>query len=79
MLLGGESSYLTIFNVPFSRHRFTHLPLRVIGDAFQWKLDVIYNHPPLMIGTADDMIILGEKDNYSNHNAALDFFHANDW
>ena len=74
--LDEESSYLMAFNTPFGSFRFTCLPfgLTVSGDVFQHKLDAIYGDLSLTIGCADDMIIWGEKDDLSDHDAALDKF-----
>ena len=74
--LDEESSYLTTFNTPFGRYHFTHLPFRinVSGDAFQRKLDTIYNPLPNVIGIADDLNIWGNKDDGSDHDEALTKF-----
>ena len=74
--LDEESSYLMTFNTPFGCFRFTCLPLGLIvsGDVFQHKLDVICGHLLLTIGCADDRIVLGEKDDLSDHDKALDKF-----
>ena len=49
-------------------------PWEMSGDVFQHKLDAIYGDLPLTISCADDMIIWGEKDDLSDHDAALDKF-----
>ena len=74
--LDEESSFLTTFNTPFGRYRFTRLPfgINVSGDAFQRKLDEVYNPLPNVIGIADDIIIWGEKADGSDHDAALQNF-----
>ena len=41
------------------------------GDAVQRKTDEIYNPLPNVIGIADDIIIWGDKEDGSDHNAAL--------
>ena len=47
---------------------------KVSGDAFQCKFNVIYRHWPLTIGAADDIIFGGRKEDFSDHNEALDKF-----
>ena len=76
MPLDKESSYLTTFNTPFGRYCFTCLPfgINVSGDAFQRKLDTIYNPLPNVIGIADDLIIWGNKGDGSDHDEALTKF-----
>ena len=79
MPLDEESSYLTTFNTPFGWYRFTRLPfgINVSGDAFQRKLDTIYNPLPNVIGIADDLIIWGNKEDGSDHDEALTKISAN--
>ena len=74
--LDEEFPYLMTFNTPFGHFRFTCLPfgLTVFGDLFQHRLDAIYGDLPLTICCADDVIIWGEKDDLSDHDAALDKF-----
>ena len=61
--LDEESSYLTTFNTPFIQYHFTCLPFcfSVSGDAFQRKLDTIYNPLPNVIGIADDLITWSKR------------------
>ena len=49
-----ESSYLTTFNTPYGKFRFTRMPfgLHVAGDAFQYKLDVVYSNLKGVTGIA---------------------------
>ena len=74
--LDEESSYLTTFKTPFGWYHFTHLPfgINVSGDAFQRKLDTIFNPLPNVISRADDLIIWGNKDDGSDHDEALTKF-----
>ena len=74
--LDEESSYLTTFRTPFGWYHFTCLPfgINVSGDAFQRKLDTIYNLLPNVIGITDDLIIWGNKDDGSDHDEALTKF-----
>ena len=48
--------------------------VNVSGDAVQRKTDEIYNPLPNVIGIADDIIIWGDKENGSDHDAALAHF-----
>ena len=48
--------------------------INVSGDAFQRKLDTIYNPLPNVIGIADDLIIWGNKEDGSDHDEALTKF-----
>ena len=72
-LLDEESSYLTTFNTPYGQFRFVRLPfgVNVSGDAVQRKTDEIYNPLPNVIGITNDIIIWGDKEDGSDHDAAL--------
>jgi len=74
--LDEESSYLTTFNTPFGRFRFTRVPfgITVSGDAFQRKIDSVYNRLNMVTGIADDMLIWGEKEDGSDHDLAFTEF-----
>ena len=48
--------------------------VNVSGDAVQRKTDEIYNPLPNVIGIADDIIIWGDKEDGSDHDAALACF-----
>ncbi len=74
--LDEESSYLTTFNTPFGRFRFTRVPfgITVSGDAFQRKIDSVYNGLNMVTGIADDMLIWGEKEDGSDHDRAFTEF-----
>ena len=59
------SSVITTFNTPFRGFGFTkiwHVGLRAAGDAFQQKLDSIYNRLEFIIGIINDMIIRDEHE-----------------
>ena len=43
----------------------------VVGDVFQHKLDQCFGHIKNVIVIADDIIIVGKKQNHSDHNQAL--------
>ncbi len=53
---------------------FTKLPfgLNCSGDYFQLKLDALYRDEPNQTGIADDMVIIGYKDDGSDHDAAVE-------
>ena len=75
-MLDEESSYLTTFNSPFGRFRFTHLPfgLCVSQDIFQQKMDFILEQCPGAVGIADDIAVHGptEEEHDANlHNLML--------
>ena len=74
--LDEESSYLTTFNTPFGRFRFTRVPfgITVSGDAFQRKIDNVYMNIDQAKGIADDMLIWGNKEDGSDHDEALTEF-----
>ena len=62
--LDEESSYLTTFNSPFGRFRFTRLPfgLCVSQDVFQQKMDFILEKCPGAVGIADDIAVHGPTE-----------------
>ena len=59
VVLDEESSYLTTFNRPFGRFRFTRLRfgLCVSQDIFQQKMDFILDKCPGTAGIADDIAV----------------------
>ena len=61
VVLDEESSFLTTFNSPFGRFRFTRLPfgLCVSQDIFQQKMDFILEKCPGTVGIADDVVVHG--------------------
>ena len=65
--LDEDSSYLTTFNTePF---RFTRMPfgVNVAGDVFQEKLDKIFGKLTQVMCIADDIMVVGYKDDHSDH------------
>ncbi|KAK7113619.1 hypothetical protein V1264_012874 [Littorina saxatilis] len=60
--LAEESSYLTTFNTPFGRYRFTRLPFGVISaqDDFQRKMDEIFEGISGVTPLVDDVIVSGK-------------------
>ena len=71
--LDEESSYMTTFNTEFGRYRYTVMPfgVTVAGDVFHCKLDECIGHIPNMIGTADDIMVVGKQPNHKDHDQAL--------
>ena len=71
--LDEESSYLTTFGTEFGRFRFTIMPfgISVAGDVFQRKLDTIFGNLPQVACIADDIIVVGYKDDHSDHDTAF--------
>ena len=68
--LTDASSYLTTFNTPWGRYRYTVLPfgLKMSQDVFQMKQDETYNECPGIIGKADDITVFGKgEDNHDLH------------
>ena len=45
--------------------------ITVAGDAFQQKLDQCFSHLKNVIVIADDIMIIGKKQNHSDHDLAL--------
>ncbi len=75
LLLDEESSLLTRFAIAgMGRFCFTKLPfgLNCSGDYFQLKLNSLYRDKPHQTGIADDMVIIGYKDDGSDHDAAVE-------
>ena len=71
--LDEESSYLTTFGTEFGRFHFTVMPfgISVAGDIFQRKLDTIFGNLPQVACIADDIIVVGYKDDHSDHDEAF--------
>ena len=71
--LDEESSYLTTFGTEFGRFRFTVMPfgITVAGDVFQRKLDTIFGNLPQVACIADDIIVVGYKEDHSDHDLAF--------
>jgi hypothetical protein len=71
--LDEDSSYVTTFNTPFGRFRFLRLPFGVVcaQDIFQKKVDETFGDLPGVTGIADDIVIVGYKEDGSDHDANL--------
>ena len=71
--LDEESSYLTTFGTEYGRFRFTIMPfgITVAGDVFQRKLDTIFGDISQVACIADDSIIIGYKEDHSDHDKAF--------
>ena len=71
--LDEESSYLTTFGTEYGRFRFTIMPfgITVAGDVFQRKLDTIFGDISQVACIADDIIIIGYKEDHSDHDKAF--------
>ena len=68
--LDEASSYLTTFNTPFGRFRFTRLPfgLVVSQDAFQKQLDSALEGLEGVTGIADDIFVYGSTEEVHDKN-----------
>ena len=68
--LDEESSYLTTFNSPSGRYRFTRLPfgLNVSQDVFQRHMDGILSECPGTLGITDDIAVYGKDDEEHDRN-----------
>ena len=71
--LDDTSSYLTTFNTEFGQYRFTRMPfgMNVAGDVFQHKLDEIIGKLKNVMCIADDIMVVGYKNDHSDHDLAL--------
>ena len=71
--LDEESSYATTFNTPIGRFRFLRLPFGLVcaQDVFQKKVDETFGELPGVTGIADDIVIVGYKEDGSDHDANL--------
>ena len=67
--LSRQSSYLTTFNTPHGRFRFNRLPFGLIcaQDVFQHKVDEAFGDLPGVTGIADDILVVGYKEDGSDH------------
>ena len=67
------SSFLTTFNTELGRFHYTVMlsGATVAGDAFQCKLDECFGKIKQVIVIADDIMVVGYKQNHSNHDQAL--------
>ena len=68
--LDEPSSFLTTFNSPFGRYRFTRLPfgLCVSQDIFQQKMDQILELCPGTVGISDDIGVFGKTEQEHDKN-----------
>ena len=71
--LDETSSFLTTFNTEIGKIRFTIMPfgITVAGDVFQHKLDQCFGKIDQVIFIADDIMIIGKKQNHRDHDIAL--------
>ena len=67
------SSFLTTFNTEIGRFRYTVMlfGISVAGDVFQCKLDWCFLNIDEVIVIADDIMIVGKKQNHRDHDIAL--------
>ena len=65
--LDTESSYLTTFNTPFGRYRFTRLPFGLCSanEIFQKRMTQLFDSLPGVIILYDDILVYAE--NYEEH------------
>ena len=71
--LDEQSSYMTTFNTEFGRYRYTFMPFgaTVAGDVIQQKLDECFGYIPNVIVIADDIMIVGKRQDHKDHDQAL--------
>ena len=71
--LDEASSSLTTFNTELGRFCYTVMPFgaTVAGDVFQYKLDECFGKIEQVIISADDIMIVGNKPDHTNHDQAL--------
>ena len=71
--LDEASSYLTTFNTEMGRYRFAVMPfgITVAGDVFQCKLDECFSQIKKLIVIADDIVVIGRKQNHKDHDLAF--------
>ena len=71
--LDEASSYLTTFNTEMGRYRFAVLlfGITVARDAFQCKLDECFSQIENLILIADDIMVIGRKQNHKDHDLAF--------
>ena len=67
------SSFLTTFNTEFGQFRFTGMPfgVNIAGDVFQHMLDEIFGRLMNVMCIADDIMVVGYKEDHSDHDLAL--------
>ena len=73
VMLSENSSYMTTFNTPHGRYRFRRLPfgLSCAQDVFQRKVDETFGDLTGVCGIADDIVVVGYKEDGSDHDANL--------
>ena len=71
--LDEASSFLTTFNTEHGIFRYKVMPfgVTVAGDVFQHKLNQCFGKIKQVIVIADNIMIVGKKQNHSNHDQAL--------
>ena len=71
--LDETSPYLTTFNTEIGRFRYIVMPFgaTVAGDVFQHELDQCFRMIKQVIVIADDIMIVGKQQNYTDHDLAL--------
>ena len=71
--LDEASSCLTTFNTELGRFRYIVMPFGVTeaGDVFQCELDQCFGNIKPVIVIADDIMIVGKKQNHSDHDQVL--------
>ena len=71
--LDEASSFLTTFNTELGRFRNIVMPfgVTVAGDVFQCKVDKYFGHIKQVIVIDDDIMIVGNKPNHTDHDQAL--------
>ena len=74
--LDEESCFLTTFNTEISQFRFTVMPYGTTeaGDVFQKKLDTIFLNSDHTVIIADDIMVIGYKQDECNHDIAFTKF-----
>ena len=67
------SSFLTTFNTELGRFHYTVMPfgVTVAGDVFQCKLHECFGKSRQVIVMADDIIVVGYKQNHTHHDYVL--------
>ena len=68
-----SSSFLKTFNTELGRFKYTVMPFGATfaGDVFQCKLDQCFGKIKQVIVIADDIMIVGKKQNHNDHDQAL--------
>ena len=71
--LDEASSFLTTINTELGRFHYTVMPFgaTVAGDVFQHKLDECFGMIGQVIIIADDIMIVGYKPDYIDHDQAF--------